>query len=44
LVGVILLSVNVVRDVGGVLDLLGDVDVAGHFERRAAGAVLAVEE
>jgi hypothetical protein len=31
-------------NIGGVVDLGGDVDVAGHFERCAAGAIFAMEE
>lgn len=40
----IVVAVNRFVNTGGVVDLGGDVDVAGHFEGCTAGAVLAVEE
>ena len=44
LIGTILIEVISVRNVRWRLDLRRDVDLAGHFEGRAAGAVFAVEE
>ena len=44
LVGMILFEVISVRNVRRRLDLRCDVDLAGHFEGRAAGAVFAVEQ
>lgn len=43
LAGIVVQLVTVAK-VEGILDLRGDINVAGHFERCAAGCVLAIEE